>query len=211
LKVTAKAWDNEKLEDEEEGEWDFVETAWLGSITVCLFIYYYLGYCIASTLICMYPYSTVYIIISLRHFLTSAITAGEWSRKPVHLLKGFMRPSQLSSNLKQKLSTLSRQQSSPSTQSSPASAKTKFKNAISSAWRRHGPNQDIITQANYSELGGRETVQEVMSRLVFQAGVDFEWVQPGWYITRCWLLSLCKDKTNVRILPHFSSNQYVNL
>lgn len=80
-----------------------------------------------------------------------------------------MRSPQISASLKQKLSALSLSSSSPST--SPDPAKGKRRSVFPSSWRRHGE-----TNSNAApEIGHeRERLQEVMSRLIFQAGVDFE-------------------------------------
>ncbi|KAF8576884.1 RhoGAP-domain-containing protein [Ramaria rubella] len=82
-----------------------------------------------------------------------------------------MRPSQLSVSLKQRLSALSLSPSSPSSPTSPNTVKHKRRNVFPSSWKRHGD-----TNSNGTEHGPyeRERLQEVMSRLIFQAGVDFE-------------------------------------
>ncbi|KAF8523336.1 hypothetical protein BU17DRAFT_43851 [Hysterangium stoloniferum] len=76
--------------------------------------------------------------------------------------------SQLSVSLKQKLSTLSRSPSAPSLSISPTTAKAKLRSVIPTSWKRHGG------EGLNSQEYGRERLQEVISRLIFQAGVDFE-------------------------------------
>lgn len=67
--------------------------------------------------------------------------------------------------LKQRLAALSMAQSSPSSgPTSPSSFKRKF----TAPWARKQSIDD------YSAQDGRDNVEEVISRMIFQAGVDFE-------------------------------------
>ncbi|KAJ6614790.1 hypothetical protein B0H10DRAFT_2043393 [Mycena sp. CBHHK59/15] len=67
--------------------------------------------------------------------------------------------------LKQRLAALSLAQSSPS--SGPASPSS-FRRKFTAPWARRQSSDDYVAQ------DGRDIVQEVMTRMIFQAGVDFE-------------------------------------
>ncbi|KAJ6585578.1 hypothetical protein B0H19DRAFT_981776 [Mycena capillaripes] len=75
-----------------------------------------------------------------------------------------MAPSKTGATLKQRLAALSMAQSSPSGPSSPSSFKRKF----TAPWARKQSTDEYVAQ------DGRDNVEEVMSRMIFQAGVDFE-------------------------------------
>ncbi|GJJ15814.1 hypothetical protein Clacol_010092 [Clathrus columnatus] len=88
-----------------------------------------------------------------------------------------MRSSQISTNLKQKLSALSQAiPSSPSTSTPTSPSRAKFKDLIPSAWRRHTNNGfHPQTPTNESESQfDLLRLDHTMSKLIFQAGVDFE-------------------------------------
>ncbi|CAK5266962.1 unnamed protein product, partial [Mycena citricolor] len=75
--------------------------------------------------------------------------------------------------LKQRLAALSLAQSSPSPgPSSPPSASA-FKRKFTAPWtaKRQRPTEDYVA---FSHTAGRDNVDDVLTRLIFQAGVDFE-------------------------------------
>lgn len=90
-----------------------------------------------------------------------------------------MRSSQLSSNLKQKLSALS--QSVPSSSSTPilTSPRQKFNDLLPSAWRQRTGRRHLQPQTTLDDGSPFSLLRmdEVVSELIFQAGVDFESVQ----------------------------------
>ncbi|KAJ7643694.1 hypothetical protein FB45DRAFT_280069 [Roridomyces roridus] len=78
-----------------------------------------------------------------------------------------MAPSvKVGTTLKQRLAALSLAQSSPASSSSPASPG--FKRKFTAPWARRQSGDE------YGAHEGRDNVDEILTRLIFQAGVDFE-------------------------------------
>ncbi|KAJ7037499.1 hypothetical protein C8F04DRAFT_413549 [Mycena alexandri] len=70
--------------------------------------------------------------------------------------------------LKQRLAALSLAQSSPASGSSSPSSPSSFRRKFTVPWARKQNSDDCVSQ------NGQDNVEEVMSRMIFQAGVDFE-------------------------------------
>ncbi|KAJ7065154.1 CDC42 rho GTPase-activating protein [Mycena belliarum] len=72
------------------------------------------------------------------------------------------------SSLKQRLAALSLAQSSPSSGPSSPASPSSFRRKFTVPWaRRQSSDEQIVSD-------GRDNVEEVMTRMIFQAGVDFE-------------------------------------
>lgn len=104
--------------------------------------------------------------------ITTPSTIGLLSHTPLPLRRTVTMPP-ISLNLKQKLASLSQSTTSSSpfgneSPSSPATMKKKFN--FNPPWVKR--QQNPTGPGDYREEG---TLQEVMSRMIFQAGVDFEW------------------------------------
>ncbi|KAJ7785705.1 hypothetical protein B0H16DRAFT_1400353 [Mycena metata] len=77
-------------------------------------------------------------------------------------------PLKTGTTLKQRLAALSLAQSSPASGPSSPSSPSSFRRKFTVPWARKQSSDDCVPQ------NGQDNVEEVMSRMIFQAGVDFE-------------------------------------
>ena len=98
-------------------------------------------------------------------------------------------------NLKQRLAALSQATSSPTTPRShsfdsiaPQISTETLRRKLNIPWARREPS-DIYQDD--------DAVRDVMSKMIFQAGVDYEWVLVGLY--RCAHSWISQNKVNVRV------------
>ena len=94
-------------------------------------------------------------------------------------------------SLKQRLAALSIAPSSPtSPYGSDAPPKSPSRRKFNAPWARRNANENLEVDS-----GARDRVQDVMNKLIFQAGVDYECV--CLYIARMFADTLLQDATYV--------------